>query len=85
MKPAAQLLTLITMVLACIPARAADPANGKRLAERWCAACHAVSPDQRQASADAPAFSTIARQADFDPGALRCSCSIRTRKCPICR
>ena len=29
-----------------------------------------VAPDQRQASADAPAFSTIARQADFDPGQL---------------
>jgi mono/diheme cytochrome c family protein len=70
MKIAPQFATLISMVLVCVPARAADPANGKRLSERWCASCHVVSPDQRQASADAPAFSSIARQADFDTGRL---------------
>ena len=44
----------------------ADPANGERLARQWCAACHIVAPDQKQASADVPAFATIARTPGFD-------------------
>jgi cytochrome c2 len=36
------------------PAVAADASNGERLATRWCAACHVVSNDQREANADAP-------------------------------
>lgn len=43
----------------------ADPANGERLARQWCAACHLVAPDQRQASADVPTFAAIARAPDF--------------------
>ena len=43
------------------PARAADVAHGRALAQRWCAECHVVSADQKQASADAPPFVTIAR------------------------
>jgi mono/diheme cytochrome c family protein len=43
------------------PALAADASNGERLAERWCAVCHVVSLDQRQASSDAPPFEEIAR------------------------
>jgi cytochrome c len=58
------------MLLICLPAQAADPANGKRLAERWCAACHVVSDEQRQASTAAPTFSEIARQPGFDAGRL---------------
>jgi mono/diheme cytochrome c family protein len=49
---------------------AADPANGERLARRWCAACHVVASDQRQASADAPPFATIARAPDFSVGKI---------------
>jgi mono/diheme cytochrome c family protein len=64
------ILALLTAALAQDPAHAADPANGKRVAERWCASCHLVSPDQRQASADAPAFAVIGRQPDFDAGRL---------------
>jgi cytochrome c2 len=44
----------------------ADPANGERLARRWCASCHVVAPNQTQASADVPAFSAIARRSTFD-------------------
>jgi mono/diheme cytochrome c family protein len=47
------------------PASAADVSNGERLAERWCAACHVVSLDQRQASSDAPPFEEIARRPNF--------------------
>src|SRR5438067_13786025 len=43
-----------------------DAANGERLARQWCAACHVVSTDQQQASADAPPFATIGRAASFN-------------------
>ena len=40
-------------------------------AERWCAACHVVSLDQRQASSDAPPFEEIARRPNFsEPGMM---------------
>jgi len=44
----------------------ADPENGRRLADRWCSACHVVAPSQQRASADVPPFSTIARTPDFN-------------------
>jgi mono/diheme cytochrome c family protein len=47
------------------PAFAADPFNGQRLAERWCAACHVVTVSQRQANADAPPFEEIAKRPGF--------------------
>ena len=51
------------------PALAADAFNGKRLAELWCAACHVVAADQRQANADAPPFEEIAKRPNFsEPG-----------------
>lgn len=46
------------------PAAAADSENGQKLAEHWCAACHLVSPAQKQASADVPTFADIARRKD---------------------
>lgn len=47
-------------VAAAAPAVPADPARGKRLAERWCASCHLVSAEQKSASADAPSFAALA-------------------------
>jgi mono/diheme cytochrome c family protein len=44
---------------------AADADHGAVLAKRWCAPCHVVEEDQKQASADAPPFTTIARKSDF--------------------
>lgn len=35
-------------------------AQGKVIAERWCAECHVVSPQQKSGKADVPAFSAIA-------------------------
>lgn len=52
----AALLWTITLTPA---AWGADPANGERLAARWCAACHVVSPTQSRAQADAPSFAAI--------------------------
>lgn len=43
-----------------------DARNGKRLAAKWCASCHLVSPDQTIASADAPPFMTIAKRSEED-------------------
>ena len=44
---------------------AADADHGAVLARRWCATCHVVDSDQKQASADVPPFATIAQRADF--------------------
>jgi mono/diheme cytochrome c family protein len=47
-------------------ALAADADNGKRLAERWCASCHVVAPDQKTANTDAPPFETISKTFGFN-------------------
>ena len=45
---------LFLSVFVANSAVAADAANGERLAERWCSACHVVTSTQREADADAP-------------------------------
>jgi mono/diheme cytochrome c family protein len=35
--------------------------SGKAIAERWCASCHLVSPEQTQAAADVPTFKAVAQ------------------------
>jgi mono/diheme cytochrome c family protein len=58
---------IVAAALAMTPAYAADPDNGERLAQRWCAACHVVSATQRQSTTDqAPPFATIAKMPGFD-------------------
>jgi mono/diheme cytochrome c family protein len=59
---------LAVLALGVIPTAvpAADASNGLRLAQRWCAPCHVVEPNQRQTAAEAPPFATIANQKDFD-------------------
>jgi len=48
---------------------AADPSNGQKIAETWCATCHTVS--SRSAGRDtAPPFSLIARNRNFDRDSL---------------
>ena len=39
-----------------------DAAQGGRIARRWCAACHIVAADQKQASADVPSFFDVAKR-----------------------
>jgi mono/diheme cytochrome c family protein len=48
-------------------AMAADADHGAELAKRWCATCHLVASDQKQASADVPSFAAIASKSDFTP------------------
>ncbi len=42
-------------------AQAADIAHGEQIARRWCAPCHLVAPDQKEASADVAPFATVAK------------------------
>jgi mono/diheme cytochrome c family protein len=58
------------LALAASPVLAADATNGKRVAMRWCAACHVVAPDQRHAYADAPPFKEIASRPNFSESGL---------------
>ena len=43
-------------------ALAADADKGKVIAQRWCASCHLVSPEQNKASVDVPSFMDIAKR-----------------------
>ncbi len=54
-----------TAVLGAPVTMAADADHGADLAKRWCAACHLVAPEQKQASADVPSFAAIAQKSDF--------------------
>jgi mono/diheme cytochrome c family protein len=62
-----QMLVVATAGLSGPLAMAADPDHGAELAKRWCATCHLVAADQKQASADVPSFAAIARKSDFTP------------------
>jgi mono/diheme cytochrome c family protein len=42
-------------------AMVADAQQGEKIARRWCAACHVVANDQKQASADVAPFADAAR------------------------
>jgi len=55
--------------LSATPAWAADIASGQRIAARWCAACHMISPGQAQSSPDAPTFAAVAGR--YEPRELR--------------
>jgi mono/diheme cytochrome c family protein len=61
-----RLLAVVPLLalLSSLPAAAAppDPAQGETIAKRWCAACHVVAADQKQASADVPSFFDIAKR-----------------------
>jgi mono/diheme cytochrome c family protein len=65
-----RLLLLILAILAVEPALAADASRGEQIARRWCSACHVVASDQRNPTAEAPPFATVARKPDFDTARL---------------
>jgi mono/diheme cytochrome c family protein len=62
-----EILVLSAAGLCGSVAMAADANNGAQLAKGWCATCHLVDSDQKQASADVPPFAAIARKPDFTP------------------
>jgi mono/diheme cytochrome c family protein len=57
---------LLATTLLPRPGVAADADNGKRLAQRWCQACHVVTDGPRASTDGAPPFATIAARPDFD-------------------
>jgi len=57
---------LLAMTVLPRPGLAADADNGKRLAQRWCQACHVVTEGPRASTDGAPPFATIAARPDFD-------------------
>lgn len=58
----AAIYALLPIMGGLSPSWAGDVRHGKIIAQRWCAACHVVVPDQSGAWADAPSFSDIARR-----------------------
>lgn len=58
------LLVICTAGLAGSALAQGDVVNGKSIAERWCASCHVVSPEQTTAMADVPPFQSIAQRSD---------------------
>ena len=59
---------LFSFIVFAAPASAwaANAVNGKTLAERWCATCHIVGPEQKQATTQAPPFSEVAKRPHID-------------------
>ncbi|MGQ7793255.1 c-type cytochrome [Faunimonas sp. B44] len=49
---------------------AGDAASGKAIAERWCASCHVVGPEQATAMADVPSFGAIVERSKGELGWL---------------
>ena len=47
-----------------------DPAQGEKLAKRWCASCHVVGADQTRGADNVPPFATIARTPGFNAEAI---------------
>ena len=63
-------LLLGSVLLHASVGMAADVDHGEQLARRWCAGCHLVATDQRQANAEAPPFAVIAAKPDFNASRL---------------
>jgi mono/diheme cytochrome c family protein len=62
-------IAFAALLISFMPAtgsQAADAGNGLRLAQRWCAPCHVVEPNQRQPTGEAPPFAAVAKRPDFD-------------------
>ena len=57
-------------LLGATAALAADPGNGRRVAETRCTTCHRVGTDRPREVADAPPFEVIAQKYAVDPGRL---------------
>jgi len=71
MLAAFRLLFLGSFIVAMVPPTfAADPNNGKEIANRWCASCHLVELGQGSATDQAPPFSYLARTPDFNANKL---------------
>jgi mono/diheme cytochrome c family protein len=62
---------LTILVSGLTPAYAADPEQGKTIADRWCSSCHVVEHEQKAAATDqAPPFVTIGKTPNFNADKL---------------
>lgn len=57
---------ILIAVLVAAPAAAQTAESGRRIADRWCAECHAVSGTQARAVDGVPSFEAIARDPRID-------------------
>jgi mono/diheme cytochrome c family protein len=61
----------VFVTLGPTPSLAVDAAEGKAVAERWCASCHLVEREQKSATTDqAPPFASIAKMPEFGANKL---------------
>jgi mono/diheme cytochrome c family protein len=58
--------SVLVLAVLATPAFAADPDHGETLVKRWCAACHLVAGDQKNATTEAPSFASVAKRPGFD-------------------
>jgi cytochrome c2 len=54
-----------------IAGASADVRSGQTIAERWCAACHLVGPDQTRVTDGVATFAEVARREDVTIDGLR--------------
>jgi cytochrome c len=60
-----------------------DPASGRRIAEQWCASCHAVEARPERAPVDGvPAFRTVANQPGYQVGYIKAFLTMPHRPMP---
>lgn len=63
-------LALMAGILAAGAAHAQDPADGRRIAQRWCSSCHVVAPGAGGSDAARP-FEAVANDPNFTPDGAR--------------
>lgn len=63
-------LAAAALLLFYTSSHAAGEDDGRRIAERWCAACHIVSSTQTKAQDGVATFAKIGAARDFDEKAL---------------
>ena len=61
-----KILLTVVVVLFAWQTAAADRANGRRIAERWCSQCHVIARGQRVGSDGTPTFAQIRQSGRFD-------------------
>jgi mono/diheme cytochrome c family protein len=65
-------MLLATVALPVVAQGVGDPAEGHRIAEKWCLNCHVVAADARSGtSTGAPTFVAIAQMKSISPLSLR--------------
>ena len=65
------LFTALPIALSAGSAAQGDPVAGARLAERWCAQCHAIRAGQESPETTAPTFPAVAAESSVTEYSLR--------------